>query len=170
MAGGLRCWLEGSNVNTIRRRSRLISRFVEFTNEYSWRSRPIDVDQFLADMRSQDTPVALTALRSYTNMTSTFCSYVGYNRYGWVSFCEKQFGDVPSQICFEWNSPQHTTETAVPPKRRAFTKAELQHFFDAVDDFIDEAHRTGSKRWMTALRDSTAFKVGYAADYADVNW
>ena len=30
-----------------------------------------------------------------------FCSYVSDGRYGWVPFCEKQFGDVPSQICFE---------------------------------------------------------------------
>ena len=91
-----------------------------------------------------------------------FCSYVSDGRYGWVAFCEKQFGDVPSQICFEWNTPQHTTDDAVPPKRRAFTKPELQHMFDVVDDFVDEQHRNGSKRWMTALRDSIAFKIGYA--------
>lgn len=36
------------------------------------------------------------------------------------------FGDVPSQICFEWNSPRHTTDDAVPPGRRAFTKADVQ--------------------------------------------
>jgi hypothetical protein len=34
--------------------------------------------------------------------------------------------------------------------------------FDVVDDFVDEAHRNGSKCWLTALRDSTAFKIGYA--------
>jgi integrase/recombinase XerD len=95
-------------------------------------------------------------------MISMFCSYVSSIRYGWVTFCEKQFSEVPSHIGFEWNTPQHTTVDTVPLKRRAFTKAELQHFFDAVDDFVDEAHRTGSKRWRTALRDSTAFKVGYA--------
>ena len=91
-----------------------------------------------------------------------FCYYVSDCRYGWVAFCEKQFRDVPSQICFEWNTPQHTTDDAVPPRRRAFAKAELQHLFDVVDDFVDEAHRNGSKRWLTALRDSTAFKIGYA--------
>jgi hypothetical protein len=87
---------------------------------------------------------------------------VSDNRYGWVAFCEKQFGEVPSQICFEWNTPQHTTGDAVPPRRRAFTKTELHHMFDVVDDFVDEAHRTGSQRWLTALRDSTAFKICYA--------
>lgn len=75
-----------------------------------------------------------------------FCSYVSDSRYGWVPFCERQFGDVPSQICFEWNTPRHTTDDAVPTRRRAFTKAELQHFFDVIDDFIDEQHQAGSKR------------------------
>jgi integrase/recombinase XerD len=44
------------DVNTIKARGRLISRFVDFTNEYPWRWRPIDVDQFLADLRSQEIP------------------------------------------------------------------------------------------------------------------
>jgi hypothetical protein len=137
-------------------------RFVEFTNEYRWRWRPLDLDQFLADLRSRETPIELSTLRSYSNVISMFCSCICDGRYGWVAFCEKQFGDVPSQICFEWNRPRHTTDDAVPTKRRAFTKVELQHFFDVVDDFVDEQHRADSKRWLTALRDSIAFKIGYA--------
>ena len=152
----------GLAVDTIKGRCGVVSRFIEFTNEYPWRWRPLDIDQFLADLRSQPTPIALSTLRSYSNAISMFCSYLSDGRYGWVAFCEKQFGDVPSQICFEWNTPQHTTDDAVPPRRRAFTKAELQHMFDVVDDFVDEAHRSGSKRWLTALRDSIAFKIGYA--------
>jgi site-specific recombinase XerD len=92
-----------------------------------------------------------------------FCSYVSDSRYGWVDFCEKQFRDVPSQVVFEWNTAQHTADDAVPPGRRAFTKDELQYLFDVVDDFVDDAHSKGSKRWLTALRDSTAFKIGYAS-------
>jgi hypothetical protein len=38
----------------------------------------------------------------------------------------------------------------------------LQHVFDVVDAFVDEAHRKGFKRWLTALRDLIAFKIGYA--------
>jgi integrase/recombinase XerD len=34
----------GLDVTTIKARGRLISRFVDFTNEYLWRWRPIDVD------------------------------------------------------------------------------------------------------------------------------
>ncbi|WP_326546480.1 phage integrase N-terminal SAM-like domain-containing protein [Mycolicibacterium sp. ND9-15] len=152
----------GLATDTIKGRCGVVSRFVEFTNECPWRWRPLDVDRFLVDLRSRETPIALSTLRSYSNAISMFCSYVSDNGYGWVTFCEKQFGDVPSQICFEWNTPQHTTDDAVPPNRRTFTKSELQHMFDVVDDFVDEQHRNGSKRWMTVLPDSIGFKIGYA--------
>jgi hypothetical protein len=152
----------GLAVDTIKARCRLVRRFVEFTNEYPWRWRPIDVDHFLAELRSQETPIVLSTLRTYSNAIAMFCSYVSDSKYGWAAFCEKQFGDVPSQICFEWNTPQHTTDDALPPKRRAFAKPELQHLFDVIDDFVDQRHQMGSKRWLGALRDSIAFKVCYA--------
>jgi len=88
----------GLAVDTIKGWCRVISRFVEFANEYPWHWRPLDVDQFLADLRSQHTQIALSTLRSYSNAISMFCSYVSDSRYEWVAFCEKQFGDVPSLI------------------------------------------------------------------------
>jgi integrase/recombinase XerD len=104
----------GLAVDTIKARCRLVSRFVEFTNEYPWRWRPLDLDQFLADLRSQQKPIAPSTLLSYSNAISMFCPYVNDSRYGWVAFCKRQFGDVPSQTCFEWNTPQHTTDDARP--------------------------------------------------------
>lgn len=148
--------------DTIKARCRLVNQFGVYTNEYPWRWRPVDVDEFLAERRSGVRPIALTTLRSYSNSIAMFCSYISDSRYGWVEFCEKQFGDIPSQICFEWNTPQHSTDDAITPTRRAFTKHELQHFFDVVDNFVDHQFAAGSKRWLPALRDSIAFKVGYA--------
>lgn len=66
----------GLALDTIKGRCGIVSRFVEFTNEYPWRWRPLDVDQFLADLRSQEKPIALSTLRSYSNTISMFCSYV----------------------------------------------------------------------------------------------
>jgi integrase/recombinase XerD len=40
----------GLAVDTIKGRCQVVSRFVEFTNEYPWHWRPLDVDQFLADL------------------------------------------------------------------------------------------------------------------------
>lgn len=47
---------------------------------------------------------------------------------------------------------------AVPTKQRAFTKPELQHPFEVVD----EQHRKRVQRWLIALRAAIAFKIGYA--------
>src|SRR3954470_23789318 len=99
-------------------------------------------------------------LRSYSNAISMFCSYVSDGRYGWVAFCEKQFGDVSSQICFEWNTPRRTTDDAVPRKRRAFRKPELQHLFDVVDDFVDEQHRNGVLGETLRVPQSAGLLIG----------
>jgi hypothetical protein len=69
-------------VSTITARCSLIGRFVEFTNEYPWRWRPLDVDQFLADLRSRETPIELSTLRSYSNaMSPTNSHLLGTHRY-----------------------------------------------------------------------------------------
>ncbi|SKB73994.1 hypothetical protein SAMN05660916_02429 [Arthrobacter sp. 31Cvi3.1E] len=63
---------------------------------------------------------------------------------------------------FERNSPRHTTDDAMPARRQGFLKAELQTFFDAADDLVGAEFAKGSKRWLPAVRDSTAFKIAYA--------
>jgi site-specific recombinase XerD len=147
---------------TIKARCAVVSRFQAFTGEFPWSWRPVDIEDFLADLRSRDKPISLTTLRAYSNGVAMFCAYLTHQGYGWGEFCERTFGDVPSQICFEWNTPRHTTDDAVPPTRRSFSKAELQHLFDHVDDVVDREFANGSKRWLPALRDSIAFKVCYA--------
>lgn len=116
----------------------------------------------MAERRSGDRPISLTTLRADSNAVAMFCAYLTHPSYGWPDFCERTFGDVPAQVCFEWNTPRHTTDDAVPPGRRAFTKAELQRLFDHMDDLVDGEYAAGSKRWLPALRDSLAFKVCYA--------
>jgi integrase/recombinase XerD len=67
-----------------------------------------------------------------------FCSYLSEPAYGWVPFCEKLFNDVPSQIVFDWNSPRHTTDDAVPPGRPSLTLDEMEALLNAADDIVDE--------------------------------
>ncbi|MFN2495346.1 MAG: hypothetical protein ABR608_05500 [Pseudonocardiaceae bacterium] len=90
-------------------------------------------------------PIALTTLRADSNAVAMFCAYVTHPAYGWSEFCERTSGDVPVQICFEWNTPRHTTDDAVRPGRRAFTKLELQRLFDYLDDLVDRDFAAGSK-------------------------
>lgn len=139
-----------------------MARFQTFSGEFPWQWRPVDIEDFLAERRSGEKPISLTMLRSDSNSVAMFCDYLSHPAYGWTEFCERTFGDIPSQICFEWNTPRHTTDDAVPTGRRAFTKKELQCFFDHLDDLVDREHASGSKRWLPLYRDSIAFKVCYA--------
>ena len=90
----------------------MVTRFQRFTNEYPWTWQAHDVDDYLAALRSRERPVTLATLRSYGGAIRAFCGYLTDSRYGWAGFCERTFGDVPSQICFEWNTPRHAADAA----------------------------------------------------------
>jgi len=152
----------GLAVATINDRVSLLKRFQSFTNDYPWRWGPGDVDEFAAHRRSGPRPLALSTLRTDSNTVAMFCGYVTNPQYGWVSFCEKTFDEIPSQIVFEWNSPHHTSDDAVPGHKRALTISELQSVFDYMDDLAEREQAAGSKRWLPVLRDSMAFKLCYA--------
>lgn len=141
---------------------RLVARFQAHANEYPWTWSPQHFEEFLADRRSGTPPLALSTLRANAGAIRAFCAYVTEPRYGWIPLCERVFGNVPAQVVFDWNAPRHSTDDAVAPARRSLTTPELQTFFDAADDIVDEEFARGSKSWLPALRDSTAFKVAYA--------
>lgn len=63
-----------------------------------------------------------------------------------------------------------STDQAIPTRRRAFTKTELQSLFGAADDLVDSEFAKGFKRWLPALWDSTAFKIAYAYGLRRGNW
>lgn len=152
----------GLTTPVIRNSCRTVARFQDFTNEYPWAWQAHDVDEYMAVLRSRDRPITVGTLRAYSSAIRQFCSYLTDSRYRWVRLCERTFGDVPSQVCFEWNIPKHAVDNAVTPGRRPFTREELQKFFDAADDLVDREYACDSKRWLPALRDSIAFKVCYA--------
>jgi integrase len=152
----------GLTVDSIKGMTRNVAAFQSYTNDYPWTWAAHDLDDYFAHRRSQARPLAVRTLRTYAHAIRAFCSYTCDPRYGWVALCEQLFGDVPSQIVFDWNSPRHSVDDGIEPSRRAFTRRELQTLFDAVDDMVDLEHARGSKRWLPALRDSIAFKVAYA--------
>ncbi len=127
-----------------------------------WTWQPVDIDDYMGERRSGEKPISLTTLRSDSNAVAMFCSFLTNPAYGWAEFCDRTFGDVPAQICFDWNAPKHTTDDAVPPARRSFTRSELEKLFNFLDDEVDASRAAGSKRWVTLFRDSIAFKLCYA--------
>lgn len=152
----------GLTTATIKTGCGVVERFQRYAGTFPWQWQPCDIEDYQANRRSGERPISLTTLRADSNAVAAFCGYLTNSAYGWGPFCERTFGDVPAQICFDWNRPRHSAEDAVPPGRRAFTKAELQRLFDHLDDQIDSEHAAGGKRWLPLLRDSIAFKVAYA--------
>lgn len=152
----------GLQTNTIKNRWGVVRRFQSFSGEFPWSWRPVDLEDYFAERRSGDRPISLTTLRADSNAVAMFCSFLTNPAYGWAKLCEQTFGDIPTQICFDWNTPRHTADDAVPTARRAFTRAELAQLFTVLDDEVDAGHAAGGKRWLTLLRDSIAFKLCYA--------
>tara|TARA_R100000935_G_C2835981_1_gene168117 strand:- start:204 stop:761 length:558 start_codon:yes stop_codon:yes gene_type:complete len=122
---------------TIEGRERLVTRFQESTNEYPWQWTPAHVDEFFGDLRSVK-HAAQSTIRSYQAALRAFCSYVASPDYGWDRVCEQYFGTHPSQVCFDWNTAVHAQTNESDPKRRPFTRQELQAFFDRADDEVDQ--------------------------------
>jgi hypothetical protein len=116
----------GLATQTIEGRCRVLRRFQEYAGTFPWTWRPVDLGDYMAERRSGEKPISLTTLRSDSNAIAMFCAYTLSPTYGWGEFCEQTFGDVPAQIAFDWNTPRHTTDDAVPPQRRAFKQKELQ--------------------------------------------
>lgn len=147
---------------TLEPRLAMVGRFQAFTNDWPWSWRPVDVEEFLAELRSGVRPAAASTIRAYGATLRLFCDYVADPRYEWTSACERLFGSHPAQVCFEWNTAVHSSDYEGRPQRRSLTRPELQSLLDHVDDEVEARRRRGSKGWLAALRDSVALKVAYA--------
>ncbi|MCX5112272.1 site-specific integrase [Streptomyces sp. NBC_00378] len=91
-----------------------------------------------------------------------FCDYATDPAYGWAAECERRFGTHPIQVCHEWNTAVHMQECEAESPKRAFTREELQAFFDHADDGVSRVRRRGRKGWLPAFRDAMLFKTSYA--------
>lgn len=81
---------------TIKPRLDLARRFQRYTNDFPWNWRPMDVDEFFADLRGDGR--AHSTLRSYQSSLHMFCDYVADPRYHWTTVCENLFGTHPAQV------------------------------------------------------------------------
>jgi integrase/recombinase XerC len=146
--------------DTIKDRLLGVRRFQRFTNDWPWTWRPVDVEEFTAELRGEGR--ALSTIRAYQGGLRQFLDYVADPRYQWTAACERLFGTHPAQVCFEWNTAVHAADYEGRPGRRALTKPELQRLFDHADDQVAAARSSGRKGWLTAMRDCAALKVAYA--------
>jgi integrase/recombinase XerC len=145
---------------TIESRDKTLRRFQGFTGEYPWTWLPKDVESWSVALRSAGR--THTTIRAYQNALAMFMEYICDARYGWLAECEERFGDFPVQVCHEWNTAAHVADYEGDPRRRPFSRAELQSLFDYADEAVSLARDRGRKGWIAAWRDSALFKVTYA--------
>lgn len=146
---------------TIESRERLVRRFVDHSQAWPWSWTHQHVDEFFSDLRAVQGR-RRTTVRAYQNALRMFCAYVSDPDYGWDRLCEPLFGSHPVQVVFEWNAAAHAQVNESDPGKRAFTKSELQLFFDHADGEVDRIRALGRKGALPAWRDAVLFKTAYA--------
>lgn len=144
------------SVSLMAGRESTIRRFQSFTGVWPWEWTPRQVEEWTAAGGW-----AHSTIRSYQGALSIFLEYVCDPRYGWVAECEQQVGARPVQVCHEWNTATHVGDYEGRPQRRPLSRVELQAFFDAADDRVEQVAGSRRKGWLAAFRDATLFKVVY---------
>jgi integrase/recombinase XerC len=133
--------------------------FVVWADAWPWEWTAQDVDEWSADMRERG--LALSTLRNWQGVVRRFCEYAVNPQYPWLERCKEEFGQVPEQVCHEWNTTRHIEELDHRPERREITRDELRTLFDHVDDRVEQMVSANHKSAAIAWRDATMFKVQY---------
>ena len=152
----------GLAASTIESRLQTVRRFFAFTGEYPWTWLPPDVEDFTSGLLSGPNGLAHSTVRIYQLELRGFCAYLTDPAYDWQARCLEMFGQVPIQICNEWNTFVHVQEFEAKPTRRALTYDEIDHFFATSDELVERGRGAGRKGSLPALRDSQLFKTVYA--------
>jgi len=145
---------------TVGARRRAVAAFAAHAGSFPWSWTAQLADEWFTDLRAVRGLRAST-LRSYQEALRLFCGYVTDPAYGWPGLCEQRFGTHPVQVCHEWNTAVHVQDAEADPRKRAFTRDELQALFDHADDQVSVIRAAGRKGWLAAFRDAALFKVAY---------
>jgi len=140
----------------IRGRAQVVRRFVTFSGTWPWAWTSGAFEAWVAD-----SSWAYSTVRGYQGAVAGFLEYVCDPRYGWAEQCRCRVGAVPVQVCHRDNMAVHAADYEGRPDRRPLSRVELQTFFDAADERVEQLAGTGHKGWLPAFRDSTLFKVIY---------
>lgn len=147
--------------STIEQRERMVQAFAAHAQQPPWAWTAQHVDEWMTDLRAVR-HVRASTMRGYQIALRLFCSYITDSAYDWPAQCQQRFGTHPIQVVNDWNSATHIQDAESDPARRAFTRLELQTFFDHADDQVALIRADGRKGWLPAFRDATLFKIAYA--------
>jgi site-specific recombinase XerD len=147
-------------MSTVEGREERVRAFARHADAFPWQWTAQLADEWLGDLRGVRGR-AISTVRGYQNAVQLFCAYVTDPAYGWAGECEARFGTHPVQVIHEWNTAVHVAGSEAGPRKRAFTRAELQAFFDHADDQVGARRDAGRKGGLPAFRDAALFKVAY---------
>lgn len=147
--------------STIEGREKAVRAFALHADAFPWAWTPLMVDEWMGDLRSVRN-LHHSTLRTYQGTIRSFCGFVTDPGYGWATICQDRFGTHPIQVIHEWNAAVHVQEAESGPVKRAFTRDELQAFFDYADEQVVRVRGRGRKGWLPAFRDAMLFKTAYA--------
>lgn len=163
MLDGWRNQQLGRNLSphTIDQRISNIERFRSFTEKYPWNWEASDIDEYSMELRGVRR-LSRSTMLTYQVTVRLFMEYLTDSSYGWSEECFRRFGSYPAQIAFEWNTARHRSEVMSDPKKRPYSREELQSRFDCADDHVARARRAGRKGWIPWYRTSIIMKTAYA--------
>lgn len=147
--------------SSISNRERAVRALAGHAQAFPWLWAPQMVDEWMGDMRSIS-HLRQSTLRNYQGSVRTFCDFLTDPAYGWADACQQRFGTHPVQVVHEWNTAVHVEDAEAQPDKRAFTREELQAFFDHADDQVGQVRGRGRKGWLPVFRDAMMFKTAYA--------
>ncbi|MEV0044841.1 site-specific integrase [Nocardia rhamnosiphila] len=148
---------------TIGPRLALVRRFAEFVGSYPWAWTASDVEDFTVSLTSEaGGRLAPATIRGYHLVLRMFCDYLTDPRYEWLRQCRDRFGQIPSQVCHEWNTVAHLADYEGRPGRRPFSYDEVQQLFDYLGNRVERIATSGRKGALAALRDAQMIKTAYA--------
>ena len=150
----------GLREQTIRNRTATVNRFRDFVDKPPWRWTVADVDDFTAESGGRTR--TLSTMRANHGSIRGFCDYLTNPLYDWMEICDREFGEVPSQVCLPWNTVAHRFEFEGDGKRRPFTYDEIERLFDTADARVELLVNSGRKGALGALRDAQLLKTVYA--------
>lgn len=148
------------SAGTIRNRLTQVRAFAGHCNAFPWQWSAQLADEWFADLRAIRHNSRST-VRGYQVSVRGFCDYLTDAAYGWAAECERRFGTHPIQVINEVNAAAHVADVESEPRKRAFTRTELQALFDYADEQVADKQRLGRKGWASAFRDATMIKVAY---------
>ncbi|MDB5910976.1 MAG: integrase [Massilia sp.] len=146
---------------TVDGRENTVKAFASYVNAFPWQWSAAMVDEWLGDLRSLR-ELKRSTIRGYSQAVRAFCTYVTDPAYKWAQQCETRFGTHPIQVVHEWNTAVHVQDNENDPAKRAFTRPELEAFFDHADEQVARIRAFGRKGWLPAFRDAVLLKTAYA--------